>query len=369
MPIDPDSSRRKEQIQLAVEIATKLGLLFIILYVSYLIVKPFLGIILWGIVLAVALAPLIDKLESKFGNRKKIIVAVMAAFVLLLVVPTWQLSGSLISSTQSMVAAVEKKEISVPAPTERVKEWPLVGEQVYAFMEKAHTDLPKALEPFHKQIKGAILWLAGLLKGALTTVLLTIASVIIAAVFLISHKSAVALYRRIMRRLVGAERGDDWARLSALTVRSVATGVVGVAVIQSLLALIGMIPMGIPLAPLWAVLIMFLTIIQMPALIVIGPMIAYVYSVSSGVPATIFAVYMLIVGASDGVLKPMLMGRGVDIPMLVILIGAIGGMMLMGMLGLFLGAVILALSYKLFEVWITEAAEGRSEADGAASPQ
>ena len=165
-----------------------------------------------------------------------------------------------------------------------------------------------------------------------------------------------------MRRLVGS-RGDEWAKLSALTVRSVATGVVGVAVIQSLLAIVGMIPMGVPLAPVWALAIMFLTIIQLPALIVIAPMIAYEYSVSSGTAATIFAIYMLIVGASDGILKPMLMGRGVDIPMLVILIGAIGGMMLMGMLGLFLGAVILALAYKLFESWIDET-EKISEADG-----
>jgi predicted PurR-regulated permease PerM len=364
-----NASRRKEQIQLAVEIATKLGLLAIILYVSYLIVKPFLGIILWGIVLAVALAPLIDKLEERFGHRKKIIVSVTAAFILLLLVPTWQLSGTLIGSTQALVAAVEKKEITVPAPTERVREWPLIGEKSYEFMQRAHEDLPKALEPFHGQIKKLILWLAGLLKGALTTVLLTVASVIIAAVFLISHESSVALYRRIMRRLVGPERGDDWAKLSALTVRSVATGVVGVAVIQSLLALVGMIPMGVPLAPVWAILIMFLTIIQLPALIVIGPMIAYVYSVSSGTPATIFAIYMLLVGASDGVLKPMLMGRGVDIPMLVILIGAIGGMMLMGMLGLFLGAVILALAYKLFEVWINEAEAADGEAHGNPAAQ
>jgi len=355
---DRNNSPYNEKIQPSVEIATKLALLAIILYVSYLIVKPFLGIILWGIVLAVALAPLIDWLEGKFGHRKKIIVTVAALFVLLLAVPTWKLSGNLIGSTQSLLAAVEKKEITIPAPTERVKEWPLIGEQSYAFMQRAHEDLPKALEPFHSQIKNLILWLAGLLKGALVTVLLTIASIVLAAVFLIARENAVTLYRKIMRRLVGPERGDDWAKLSALTVRSVATGVVGVAVIQSLLALLGMIPMGIPLAPVWAVLIMFLTIIQMPALIVIGPMIAYVYSVSSGTPATVFAVYMLIVGASDGVLKPMLMGRGVDIPMLVILIGAIGGMMLMGMLGLFLGAVILALTYKLFELWIEE---GRAE--------
>jgi predicted PurR-regulated permease PerM len=311
-------------------------------------------LILWGIVLAVAFSPLIDKLTRKFGHRKKIIVAVATASVLALIVPTWIFSDSLIGSTQALMQSVEKKELVVPAAPERVKAWPLIGEKCYALWQKAHEDLPAALKPFHEQIKKTILWLVGMLKGVLTTVLLTIASIIIAAVFLVSKEKSVALYERIMRRLVGKERGEEWAKLSALTVRSVATGVVGVAVIQSFFALIGMIPMGVPLAPVWALLIMFLTIIQLPALIVIGPMIAYVYSVSSGTSATIFAVYMLIVGASDGVLKPMLMGRGVDIPMLVILIGAIGGMMLMGMLGLFLGAVILALSYKLFELWIQE---------------
>ncbi len=346
--------KRSEQVQLAVEIATKLGLLAIILYISYLIVKPFLAIILWGIILAVAFSPLIDKLAKRFGHRKKIIVAVATAIVLALVVPTWLFSDSLIGSGQTLLASVDKKELVIPAPSEQVKDWPMIGEKIHALWTKAHEDLVKAIKPFHDLIKEGISWMVGMLKSAVGTILMTIASIVIATIFLISKESAVSLYRRIMRRLVGEERGDEWANLSALTVRSVATGVVGVAVIQSFLALVGMILMGIPLAPVWALLIMFLTIIQLPALIVIAPIIVYAYSVSTGTPATIFAVYMLIVGASDGVLKPMLMGRGVDIPMLVILIGAIGGMMLMGMIGLFLGAVILALAYKLFDVWIQE---------------
>ena len=362
-------NRRKEQVQLAVEIATKLGLLAIILYISYLIVKPFLAIILWGIILAVAFSPLIDKLVEKFGHRKKIIVAVATAFILALVVPTWLFSDSLISSTHSLVESVNKKELVIPAPSERVKEWPMIGEKVHDLWQKAHDDLVKAIKPFQKWIKASISWMGGMLKSAIGTILMTIASIVIAAVFLASKERAVALYRRIMRRLVGSERGDDWADLSALTVRSVATGVVGVAVIQSFFALVGMILMGVPLAPVWALLIMFLTIIQLPALIVIAPMIVYVYSVSTGTPATIFAIYMLIVGASDGVLKPMLMGRGVDIPMLVILIGAIGGMMLMGMIGLFLGAVILALAYKLFDVWIQENPIEGEDGNGAEAPQ
>jgi len=128
-------------------------------------------------------------------------------------------------------------------------------------------------------------------------------------------------------------------------------------VIQAFFALIGLVLMGVPFAVVLALGIMFLTIIQVPALLIIGPVIAYVFSQGSGTSEIVFTVYMLIVGASDGILKPILMGRGVDIPMLVILIGAIGGMILMGMIGLFIGAVIFALAYKLFGLWIAEVEE------------
>jgi predicted PurR-regulated permease PerM len=194
------------------------------------------------------------------------------------------------------------------------------------------------------------------LGSGLGTVFMFVGSMIIAAVFLIGSEGSVQFYKDLSRRLMG-DKGDDWANLSALTVRSVVNGVLGVAVIQATLALIGMGLMGVPLAMVWAIAIMFLTIIQIPALLIIGPMIAYVFSQGSGTAEVVFAIYMVLVGASDGVLKPMLMGRGVDVPMLVILIGAIGGMMLMGMIGLFVGAVIFALAYTLFQFWIAEVEE------------
>jgi predicted PurR-regulated permease PerM len=342
-----------KKIQLSVEIATKLGLISIIFYISYLIIKPFLPIILWGVVLAVSLSPLIDKLVDRFGDRKRVVVGVTTAFIFILIIPTWRVSDSLIDSTHSLVASIEKKDIAIPPPSQKIKDLPIVGERLYQLWVEAHRDLPKAIKPFNRHIKAIISWLIGLIKGAVGAVLATIAAVVIASALLISKESSIIFYKKIMRRVVG-ERGDEWANLSALTVRSVAVGVVGVAVIQSFFALIGMIIADIPFAPVWAILIMFLTIIQLPALIIIAPMIAYMFSVSNSTSATVFAIYMLLVGASDGVLKPIFMGRGVDIPMLVILIGAIGGMMLMGMLGLFLGAVILALTYKLFYIWIDE---------------
>ena len=183
--------------------------------------------------------------------------------------------------------------------------------------------------------------------------LIFMGAMIVSALFLIRKKSAVKLYHEILYRLVGSN-AKEWANLSALTIRSVVIGVLGVAMIQATLALIGMVFMKIPLAIVWALLIMFLTIMQLPAILIIGPLIAYVFSQGSGSSEIIFTIYMLFVGASDSIMKPMLMGRGIDIPMLVILIGAIGGMILMGLIGLFIGAVIFALTYKLLELWLSE---------------
>jgi predicted PurR-regulated permease PerM len=216
--------------------------------------------------------------------------------------------------------------------------------------------LKKTLAPFSDKIKKGASSLLSSLGGLIGTVFMFVGSMIIAAVFLIGSEGSIKFYKDISRRLMG-DKGEEWANLSTLTVRSVVNGVIGVAVIQATLALIGMGLMGVPLAMVWAIAIMFLTIIQIPALLIIGPIIAYVFSQGSGTAEIVFAIYMLLVGASDGVLKPMLMGRGVDVPMLVILIGAIGGMMLMGMIGLFVGAVIFALAYTLFGFWMAEVEE------------
>ncbi len=351
--------QREEKVKLAIEIAIKVGLLGLVIYLSYLIAKPFIAIVVWGIIIAVAIAPLIDSLEKRFSNRKMIIIGFTVAVIAALLIPTYMLSGKVIDSSQIIVQTIKDGNVTIPPPTEAVKEWPLIGEKSYEFWDSAAKNLRETLAPFSEKIKamaGSIFSAAG---SALGTIFMFAGSMIIAAVFLIGSEGAVKFYKNLSRRLLG-EKGTEWAQLSALTVRSVVTGVIGVAVIQASLALVGLLLMGVPFAVVLAVMIMFLTIIQIPAFLVIGPVIAYVFSQGSGTAEVIFTVYMLIVGASDGILKPMLMGRGVDVPMLVILIGAIGGMMLMGMIGLFIGAVIFALAYTLFGFWISEVEEEKS---------
>ena len=155
----------------------------------------------------------------------------------------------------------------------------------------------------------------------------------------------------IFRRLAG-EQGEEFADLSGATIRSVVQGVLGIAIIQSVLAGIGLIAVEVPAAGLWALIVLFLAVIQLPPLLVLGPIIFYVFSVTETTPAVLFMIWSILVSVSDTFLKPLLLGRGVEVPMLVILLGAIGGMMLSGLIGLFVGSVVLSLGYKVFQAWL-----------------
>jgi predicted PurR-regulated permease PerM len=175
---------------------------------------------------------------------------------------------------------------------------------------------------------------------------------LIAAAFLASAEAATASLRRIATRLAGEPRGDSLLTLTTATIRSVAVGVIGIAFIQALLGGLGMMFAGVPAAGLLAIVILILAIAQLPPILVLLPVIFYVFSVESTTVAVIFTVWSVLVSMSDAVLKPIFLGRGVDAPMLVILLGAIGGMITSGIVGLFIGAVILALGYNLFRLWL-----------------
>ena len=348
---------KNEIINLAIEIAVKLFFLGVVLYWSFMILKPFMMLVIWAVIIAVALAPFIDKLDNRFAlSRSKITWILMLSAVLTLLVPTYMLSDSMVSSSQEVAHQLKEGRLVVPPPSDKVAEWPLVGEKIHSIWSAASINLEDTLRKFQPQLQkyaGAIVSAIG---GALGGVVQFVASLLIAAVFLTNSEGSVKVYKAISRRLMG-EKGVEWADLSALTVRSVVQGILGIAIIQSVLALIGLVAIGVPFAPLWAFLVLFLAIIQLPPILLLGPIAAYVFSVTDTTPAVIFAIYAVIVSMSDAFLKPLLLGRGVDIPMLVILLGAIGGMILSGIIGLFVGAVILALAYKLFVTWMEDEAK------------
>jgi len=143
----------------------------------------------------------------------------------------------------------------------------------------------------------------------------------------------------------------------------VAKGVLGVAIVQTLLAAPGFVLMDVPAAGILLAIFLMLAIMQIPTLVLIIPVVIWVYSSAEALPATLFAVWMLFVSLSDNILKPLLLGRGVKIPTLIILLGAIGGAIYAGIIGLFLGAVVLALGYELLVAWLNPDSVDKTLAD------
>ncbi len=340
--------------KLDIEGIVKVVILGVVLYYALAVLKPFMVPVLWGVIIAISFAPLVDKIQKKFPQRRKrIIVTGTILMVLALLLPTYILSDSVINSSMELSSDLKDGTLVIPAPDESVKSWPIVGEKIYVFWNDAASNLESTIVKFKPQFREYAGSIASAIGSALGGVLQFVISLIIAAVFLTKREGSIEVSNAIARKLVG-DKGEEWANLSALTIRSVVQGVIGIAIIQSVLSFVGLALIGVPFAWFWAFIVLFFAIIQLPPLLVLGPIIAYVFSYADTTPATIFAIYATVVSMSDGFLKPLLLGRGVDIPMLVILLGAIGGMILSGILGLFLGAVGLSLAYKLIIVWLDD---------------
>lgn len=341
-------------IRNSVAAAIQIGILFLLAAWCIQIIRPFIGIVAWAAIIAIALYPLHQKLSAALGGREKFAATFIVLIALaILLVPTWYLTGSSIDTAQNLAAQLEQGTLEVPPPNESVAEWPLVGARVHGVWSDAASNLEATLKEHADQVKAFSSWLAKAVAGTAGGILAFAVSVIIAGVLMTTASPSYRAFRAIGRRL-GGQRGADFTDLSVATVRSVAKGVLGVALIQALLAAIGLIVMDVPGAGIWSAIVLVLAIMQLPPLLVLGPVAIWVFSTASTVPATLFLIYALLVSFSDAILKPMLLGRGVDVPMLVILLGAIGGMITAGIIGLFVGAVILALGYQVFAYWLAE---------------
>ena len=340
----------------------------IIVFWCFTIMSPFIGMVLWALIIAVALHPLHLSLTAKIGNRAKLSATI---FVLLgmtiLVLPTILLAESSVTGLRAIAAGLESGSIVVAPPDESVADWPLIGSSVYDIWNSAAQNLEETLNKFSPQLKDLGQSLVSFAGSTLVGVLVFVFSIIVAGVFLVSADGGYRIASSIGRTL-SEEHGKGMIDMAIETIRSVAKGVLGVAVIQSLLSAIGLVAIGVPGAGLWAGVILLLAIMQLPPFLILGPIVVWVFSVSDATPATIFAIYAFFVSISDSFLKPLFLGRGMDIPMLVILIGAIGGMMTSGIVGLFVGAVVLAVGYKLLITWMVseEEEEQSAQADNSA---
>jgi len=354
-------SNDKLYVARALEASIHIGLVGLVIFWCFKIGRPFIEIIVWGIIIAVAIHPIYHRLKSALRGRDRLAATLITILALiLLLVPTIMLSDSLIDTAREVAAQLEHGTLKVPPPSESVRSWPVIGEPVYKLWSLGSQDLGAAVSKMAPRLRKYGISLFSAAANAGVGILAFVVSIIIAGVLLAHTDGANQAALTFFTRLAG-ERGASFVELAGATVRSVAQGILGVAIIQSLLGGLGCLVAGVPGAGLWALLVLLLAVVQLPPLLVLGPIIVYVFSTSSTITAILFAIWSVLVGISDAFLKPLLLGRGVDVPMLIIFIGAIGGFITSGIIGLFVGAIIFTAGYKLFLAWLNEDRQPQTE--------
>ncbi|MET0049670.1 MAG: AI-2E family transporter [Candidatus Thiodiazotropha sp.] len=335
----------------------QLALVAIIAILSYRIFSPFEGMMFWGLILGVALYPLHQMMAARMGHRQGRAATVLVLVGLVIIgLPTGLMATSLISEIIGLRDVIQSGQVNIPPPSPGVADWPVIGHKVHEAWQQAATDFPAFVQQHAPWIKKTTLSMVNMLQSGAGGIFLFLASLIVAGIMMAYGESGSAAMGRIYKRFAGAERGPRLLRLTVATIRSVAAGVVGVAFIQALLLGIGFVIAGIPGSGILALIVLLIGIVQLPALLITLPVIGYLWWAgdASTMANVFYTVYLLVAGAADEFLKPMLLGRGVDVPMPVILIGALGGMVSAGIIGLFIGAVILAIGYEVFMAWVDQ---------------
>lgn len=332
---------------------TTIRLLILLLVIAWclMILFPFANILLWSFILAIAVNPLHSKISSKLGGKPK-----LASFLIVVVVfgvifiPSWFMVDSIVEEVKGLKTSFDNGELSIPAPTEKVKDWPIIGERVYDFWQNASLNLEQTFIKHKDQITGAATKIASGLMSSVGGVIQIMVSFIIAAIMLVFGGVGETL-RKFFVKIAG-KRGDEFTDVAIKTVSNVVKGVIGVALIVAILEGVLFMLSGVPYAGIWTLLVFIIGVLQIPVIIVILPIIVYLFAVKSTTAAIIWTILILIGALSDNVLKPVLLGKGAAVPMLVIFIGVIGGFILSGFIGLFTGAIVMSLGYMLLTGWL-----------------
>jgi predicted PurR-regulated permease PerM len=365
----PRALRQSRSSDEFIQLAIRLVLLAFLLYWSFVLVRPFIPILAWSMVLTVAFYPAYNWLSIHLGNRPKLAALIVTMINLAIIIgPVTWLGFGLIDGLQGFAAQLGEGSFAVPSAPEGIKDWPIVGARIYGWWDQASTNLQAALRelaPHLKPLAGPVLAFAG---SAGVGTFKFILSVVLAGFLFLYGPDLVAATRRIQARLI-AQRSEDFVGLAGLTIRTVSQGVIGVAVLQSLLAGIGLKLAGVPHAGVLAFVVLILAILQIGSVIVILPVIIWIWATKEFTVALLLTVYLLIVSLADNVLKPMLMGRGLSTPMLVIFVGVMGGMLAHGIVGLFVGPIILAVAWELMMAWIGEDQAGAVSYDAEHSKE
>ena len=347
------------------DVLIRAGLIATLVIFCFDIFKPFLSLMLWAMILAITLYPLNQRLAGLLGDGPGLAAVILVIIGLACLIGPLSLLGTSVADSVRMgIHGFEDQVIEIPAPPVGVRDWPLIGAPLYGIWSHASEDLSWALSQVAPHLKGVSKTLLTQLAGIGSGILVFVVALVVAGVIMAKGDNGQRTAEAIAMRISGPQRGEQLAALCTATIRAVAQGVVGIAFVQMLLVGIGLVVMGVPAAGVLALLVLLLGITQLPVLLVTLPVVIYVFA-HDGVSAStvIFAIWTLLAGLCDNVLKPLLLGRGVAVPMPVVLIGALGGMLTNGIIGLFIGPVVLAVGYELFMSWVAQPLAADSPAE------
>jgi len=358
----PEAATARVSVGQAVEVLLPLLLLALLITLCGQLLVPFVGLLIWTVILAVCFYPIHLKLQKRgLSNRMSAILigTLLSAFIL---VPTAIAAVSAASSVPELVSTIQTGERQISPPPDRLQDVPVIGPKAHAIWAQASTDLPAFAKQYGPQLTSFTKWLIAQAGGLFMTVLLIVAAIIFAAIMLAYANACRAFMLSLLAKVTGSRAsGEHYLDIIGATVRSVANGVIGVAFVQALLVGIGLFVAGVPGAGILSILAMALGVVQVPVILITLPAIVWAFSAKTMTVAIIFTIWSVIAGLSDAVLKPIMIGHGLEVPMPVILLGVIGGVMAYGLVGLFIGAVLLAVGYVLFVEWLNPPAKAKSE--------
>lgn len=337
-----------------IDMALRLGAVGLLVGACFWILAPFLMAVAWGAIIAVAVYPVFRWLVPRLGGRETMAASVVTVLLLaILIVPSVMLAGSLWGGAQAIADEAQSGALKVPPPPEGIASWPVVGEDLYATWAQASQNLESVLQRFTPEIRKLTTWLISTAAGTGFTLLQFLLSIAIAGVLLARGDSAADAANQFATRLAGTE-GEKYAAIAATTVQSVTRGILGVALIQALLAGLGFLLVGLPAAGLLTLVCLIVGIMQLPLAVITIPAVLYVVSTAGTVTSVLFIIWNILITPADNVLKPLLLGRGAPVPTIVIFLGSLGGFVAAGLIGLFVGAVILSLGFILYEGWLAD---------------
>lgn len=353
VPADSDFERRIASRFL--DVLIRLGLILGMVVLCYRVFAPFLDLMIWALILAVTVYPLHQGISRRVRGRDGLASAIVVLFgVLLILAPTAVLMSSLADSVSGLVADVQSNSLRIPPPRPGLEKIPIVGRQAHEVWTQAYTNLPAFVASMQPKIGNLAMSALAFVASIGGSLLLFLGAFLLAGILMAYGRPGAVGVRAVFERVVGHERGEEFTRLCTATIRAVAAGVLGVAFLQALIVGLCLLLAGVPWAGVLAAIVLVLGIAQVPALVVTLPAIFYLWSsgdYGTG-SAVFFSVLLFVAGMADNVLKPLMLGRGVDAPMPVILLGALGGMAAAGLLGMFVGATLLAVGYQVVTGWV-----------------